>query len=317
MAIFAYHHHCDSRYSLPHPLVRFSQTSSTYRLSSPSRLQRAAPLTPSTAVPIPLDCPSSSTTTVAMSSSAIVLYSHTHKHNTHLDSHYDLSLPSGAFLHVAQEYLADSRGGTVLGFGAAVYPAAVALALLLNSPWFSTLEFQGGIVELGCGPGLLGLATGVSWKQTPPPSTQYSVVVTDGDDKSVALANNNIEAHRGSLQSCTVAAKLLWGNDEQEASVVAAAGGRVGLVVMSDVAALVYKEFFPDLVKTIVNFCKRGAIGVMAYKRRDVRCEEVFFRLLKRSGVVIERGDEMLLEEDFRRSDGERIEVYLFRIIEN
>ena len=46
MTIFANHQHCDGRYSLPHPLIRFFQTSSTHRLSDPSRLQRAAPSAP-------------------------------------------------------------------------------------------------------------------------------------------------------------------------------------------------------------------------------------------------------------------------------
>jgi len=46
MAIFANHQHCDDRYSLPHPLIRFSQTSPTYRLSDPSRIQRIAPSVP-------------------------------------------------------------------------------------------------------------------------------------------------------------------------------------------------------------------------------------------------------------------------------
>ena len=37
---------CDGRYDLPHLLIRFSRTSPTYRLSFPSRLQRAAPTNP-------------------------------------------------------------------------------------------------------------------------------------------------------------------------------------------------------------------------------------------------------------------------------
>jgi len=45
MAIFANHHKQDGRYSPPLPLIRF-QTSPTYRLSDPSRLQRAAPSVP-------------------------------------------------------------------------------------------------------------------------------------------------------------------------------------------------------------------------------------------------------------------------------
>jgi len=37
----------DGRYSLPYPLIRLSQTSPTYRLSDPSRLQFAASSAPS------------------------------------------------------------------------------------------------------------------------------------------------------------------------------------------------------------------------------------------------------------------------------
>ena len=37
---FVHIFHCDGRYSLPHPLIRFFQTSPTYQLSDPSRLQR-------------------------------------------------------------------------------------------------------------------------------------------------------------------------------------------------------------------------------------------------------------------------------------
>ena len=37
---------CDGRYSLPYPLIRFSQAYPTYRLSDPSRLQRTAPSVP-------------------------------------------------------------------------------------------------------------------------------------------------------------------------------------------------------------------------------------------------------------------------------
>ena len=52
MAIFAYHHKQDGRYSLPHPLFRFIQTSLTYRLSDPSRLQHPAPSVPLNSQPI-------------------------------------------------------------------------------------------------------------------------------------------------------------------------------------------------------------------------------------------------------------------------
>jgi len=44
----------DARYSLPHPLLCCNQTSSTYLLSHPSRLQRVLLPSPSTANPNPL-----------------------------------------------------------------------------------------------------------------------------------------------------------------------------------------------------------------------------------------------------------------------
>jgi len=46
MAIFANHHKQDGHYSLPHPLIRFIQTSLCCRLSDPRRLQRSTPSAP-------------------------------------------------------------------------------------------------------------------------------------------------------------------------------------------------------------------------------------------------------------------------------
>ena len=47
---------CDGRYSLHHPLIRFSQTYPTSLLSDPSGLQRAAPSVPlnGQSIPVPL-----------------------------------------------------------------------------------------------------------------------------------------------------------------------------------------------------------------------------------------------------------------------
>ena len=47
---------CDGRYSLPHPLIRFIQTSPTYLLSDSCRLQRSPPSVPLNGQSIPTPC---------------------------------------------------------------------------------------------------------------------------------------------------------------------------------------------------------------------------------------------------------------------
>ena len=56
IAIFANHHKQDGRYSLPRPLILFCQTSPTYRLSDPSRLQRTSSSFHPPQRPITLPC---------------------------------------------------------------------------------------------------------------------------------------------------------------------------------------------------------------------------------------------------------------------
>jgi hypothetical protein len=246
-------------------------------------------------------------TEASTTSTDIVVFSHTARHNTQLDPTFSLSLP-GAYITVEQQYKKDGKGGTGLGFGAVVYPASVALSLLLNSPFFDTLSFTGGILELGCGPGLVGICAAARWQ-----NADHAVVVSDGDDASVALAATNIASNAASLKSAAVPLKLLWGNREQEDEAIALAGGRIGLVVMSDVAALVYKEFFKDLASSIARFCELGAVGVMAMKWRCAKTEHVFFKVLRDSGVEKEKIPDSYLDADFTQDDGARIECYTFR----
>ena len=85
----------------------------------------------------------------------------------------------------------------------------------------------------------------------------------------------------------------------------------MGLVFMSDVAALVYKSAFKALAATVARFCEKGAVCLFAYKAREVRTERVFFLALERAGVEVERVSEEWIEEDFRvGGGGAGIEVY-------
>ncbi|GMI28394.1 hypothetical protein TeGR_g1454 [Tetraparma gracilis] len=223
-----------------------------------------------------------------------------------------LPSPPSAHLLIEQARETDGRGGTGLGFGAAVYPAAVCLSLLISSPYFHLLPpsaFSAGVVDLGAGTGVVGLA--VAARHSPPPP--FRVVVTDGDEKSCGLIASNIRGNRSALKGEAVPGRLLWGNREDENACVAAAGGRISLVVMSDVAALVYREYFGDLVDTVARFAEDGAVCLFSYQPREVAVEAEFFRGLEGRGVSVERVGNEHLHPDFIAVEETRIEVFLAR----
>jgi hypothetical protein len=75
-------------------------------------------------------------------------------------------------VRIHQGWRDDGRGGSDLGFGAAVYDSAVALSMLLRSEADSLCAGQ-RVAELGCGTGLVSIAAAASGAAT--------VWCTDGD----------------------------------------------------------------------------------------------------------------------------------------
>jgi len=151
---------------------------------------------------------------------------------------------------IEQAWEADGRGGTDLGFGASVYPAAIVLAAFLVGLGPRVL---GGVrvVELGCGVGLSALVASAAGAGC--------VVATDGDDKAVGLCGRNagrndaaVRATRRALGvdeapavSCR---RLLWGDPDATAEV---AGAGVSVIIGADIAACPYAEALEDLAGTI------------------------------------------------------------------
>lgn len=107
---------------------------------------------------------------------------------------------AGKRIRVDQAWQSDGRGGTALGFGASVYDAAIALSLYLAA--HRDLVIGNRVIELGCGPGLVGV---VAAHLEP-----KSVVITDGDPASVALTKRNIEVNELPGDVCS-AEEYLWG----------------------------------------------------------------------------------------------------------
>jgi predicted nicotinamide N-methyase len=105
---------------------------------------------------------------------------------------------------VRQQCREDGRGGTELGFGAAVYDAAFVLA-----DWLSLHDEVLGarVLELGCGVGLVSIACAA----LAGPLTQCVFVMTDGDATSVQLATENVERNR--VSDKVAVQRLMWGPD--------------------------------------------------------------------------------------------------------
>jgi predicted nicotinamide N-methyase len=108
---------------------------------------------------------------------------------------------------VRQQCREDGRGGTELGFGAAVYEAAFVLA-----DWLSLHgEVLGArVLELGCGVGLVSIACAA----LAGPLAQGVFVMTDGDTTSVQLATENVERNR--VGDKVAVQRLMWGPDVEQ-----------------------------------------------------------------------------------------------------
>jgi len=174
----------------------------TALLSATASTGAATPASPSTSV---LSATASTeAATPASPSTSIVKFSHTAKpYDTLAQPTYSLALPPphDKFLTLSQRMKRDGKGGTDrgLGFGAAVYDSAVCLALALSDLTFLREMFRGtgitttenlSVLELGCGPGLVGLSLACqshSWG---------NVIITDGDEGSVVLTVENLKKNK-------------------------------------------------------------------------------------------------------------------------
>lgn len=212
-------------------------------------------------------------------------------------------------IQVEQRWVLDGKGGTELGFGSAVYPAAVALAftLALNKH----VDLRGKrVIELGCGTGLVALAASL-WAKA------HYVLATDGDEMTVKLCDGNIKRNKIEETRCR-ATKLLWGDtiDWEKLD----EGKPFDIVVASDVVALPYRTALVALVATLVSLRQRfkeingqdASVEILlGYSPRNVS-EEDFFAKMREQGFDVRRLGKELVYPDFA---GEQEDCQLFSII--
>ncbi|KAG6609350.1 putative methyltransferase [Phytophthora cinnamomi] len=177
---------------------------------------------------------------------------------------------AGKRIRIDQAWQSDGRGGTALGFGASVYDAAIALSLYLAA--HRDLVRGNRVIELGCGPGLVGvIAAHLEPK---------SVVVTDGDSASVALTQRNIEVNDLSMDVC-IAEEYLWGDLEHR--LVPKTGGpdHYDVILGADIVACPYASAFEALMTSLKALAGPDTLVLLAYKKRQ-NSEEEFFDTLEK-----------------------------------
>ncbi|KAG7380550.1 hypothetical protein PHYPSEUDO_007060 [Phytophthora pseudosyringae] len=197
---------------------------------------------------------------------------------------------AGKRIRIDQAWQSDGRGGTALGFGASVYDAAIALSLYLAA--HRDLVKGNRVIELGCGPGLVGV---VAAHLEP-----KSVVITDGDPASVALTQRNIKVNDISEEVCT-AGEYLWGDLEHP--LVPKVGGHdhYDVILGADIVACPYASAFDGLMKSFLELAGPKTLLLLAYKKRQ-HSEEEFFKKFEKL-FDIEQIDRSELHPDFQGGD--------------
>ncbi|ETI48961.1 hypothetical protein F441_07077 [Phytophthora nicotianae CJ01A1] len=190
---------------------------------------------------------------------------------------------AGKRIRIDQAWQSDGRGGTTLGFGASVYDAAIALSLYLAA--HPDLVKGKRVVELGCGPGLVGVVAAHLQPK--------SIVVTDGDPASVALTQHNIEVNELSKEICT-ADKYLWGDMEHHL----VRGHNYDVILGADIVACPYASAFEALMTSLQAMAGPETLVLLAYKKRQ-NSEEQFFESFEKM-FEIEQIDRLELHPDFQ-----------------
>lgn len=249
----------------------------------------------------------------------------------------------GCEFRIEQGWEADGRGGTTLGFGASVYPAAIVLADFVLQLGPRRLRRR-NVLELGCGVGLSAIAASRAGAAC--------VLATDGDAKAVELCDRNAARHLKGLQTAgggkgvasrvgkLTACQLLWGEEAATEAALAEMGG-VDIVIGADIAACPYAAALEELARTVAQLLgsaaiegpeaelrwesataavagllgsrseaeatrsRRAELMLLAYKRRGGATEQTFFESLEKLGVRIaaEATDDEI-HPDFRVADG-------------
>ncbi|RLN87649.1 hypothetical protein BBJ28_00001127 [Nothophytophthora sp. Chile5] len=194
---------------------------------------------------------------------------------------------AGKRIRIDQAWQSDGRGGTALGFGASVYDAAIALSLYLEAHRGTV----GGkrVIELGCGPGLVGV---VAAHLNP----KY-VVITDGDPASVTLTRRNIATNALPDDLC-VAEEYLWGDVKHHLVPTPENPVHYDVILGADIVACPYASAFDALMASLRALAGPETLVLLAYKKRH-GLEQEFFTVFEQSFDVtlIDRSE---LHPDFQ-----------------
>ncbi|KAJ0394093.1 hypothetical protein P43SY_001055 [Pythium insidiosum] len=195
---------------------------------------------------------------------------------------------------IRQAWQPDGKGGTSIGFGASVYDAAIALSLYLDS--HRDVLHGKRVIELGCGPGLVGIVAAHLGAA--------SVLVTDGDEASVALTSANISLNGLDAGAHCRAERYLWG----DTSAMVTQDAPFDVILGADIVACPYADAFEALLSALLQLSNTSTLLVLAYKRRH-GSEEAFFESLEQH-FEMQRVPREQLHADFQSSD---IELFCAR----
>ncbi|CAB1117037.1 unnamed protein product [Ectocarpus sp. CCAP 1310/34] len=143
---------------------------------------------------------------------ALVLHSYASPFTDQLQLRERLFTIDGKLLKIQQAWKGDGKGGTDIGFGASVYPAAYVLAEYLERHPYLVRGKR--VIELGTGTGFLGIAAATLGAA--------EVCLTDGDEESLKLTQRNVTGNL-SPAVCRRSPSTASCCDQQQAQAVTAA----------------------------------------------------------------------------------------------
>lgn len=248
-----------------------------------------------------------SCTMVEDGSTMVVPFSHASAYTDPLSLPVRVFTVNDATVHIKQSMNRDGRGGTELGFGAAVYPAAIVLAHFLDMHYPRRHLVGKTVLELGCGVGFCAIAAALCGAA--------KVIATDGDRGSVELTKENILNNADKLACVSSAAvtpelnavKLRWADTSDTARVsdmigIGAKGGGADLIIGSDITACPYAEALPLLLECLLTFCGEQTTVLLTHKDRNV-VEESFWSMAREHFVVTSLPRAMM-HPDFAEDEG-------------
>lgn len=236
-------------------------------------------------------------------STALVVYDHSLVQGLDCESRL-FEFAGHIKLNMLQGFKADKKGGTEIGFGASVYNGAFILASYFEAR--PDLIKGKTVLELGCGPGLVGILVSILGAEM--------VLLTDGDQISVDLAEKNCVRNVPSKDSaCVFTRKLLWGNGEDMQECESTLMNHMqcetfDVILAADVVALPYRGAYDDLLDTFQRVCSKTTVIYLCYQRRH-HTEQVFFDKLHQL-FHVEEMDQDDIHEDFRHNSVRRVAIY-------